>query len=267
MLLSANLKGRAVAFVQIFMLTLTCLGLSACKREAAALKPPVVLAAASLQPAMEAVARDWVKLGHARPVFSFAASSALARQIDAGAPADLFVSADDEWMNYLEKKGRIDRGTRHLLLGNRLVLVGAPNGQSPVELSSSTPLLDMLGASRLAIADPDAVPAGRYAKAALRSLGLWNEVKDRLAPAQNVRAALAMVERGQTPYGIVYATDAKSSREVQIVGLFPTASHPPIHYPMAQLASSRSGEAEPFRHFLTSATAKAIFARYGFDTE
>lgn len=227
-------------------------------------RPPLVLAAASLQESLAAAADAWAKGGHARPVLSFAASSALARQIEAGAPADLFISADERWMDVVAGKGLIRPGTRASFLANRLVLI-APM-RSPVKLAirRGFPIARALGDGRLAMADPDAVPAGRYGKAALTALATWRAVADRIARAENVRAALALVERGEAPLGIVYATDARASKRVRVVGVFPADSHPAITYPIAVLAAATSPDAEGFRRFLISPAGKAIFARYGF---
>ena len=233
----------------------------------AAAKPPVVLAAASLQEAMTAAADAWAARGHERPVISFAASSALARQIEAGAPADIFVSADQEWMDAIAAKNLIKRATRATFLGNRLVLIAPADSRLRIGIRPSFPLARALGNGRLSVADPDAVPAGRYAKAALTSLHVWPSVSDRLARAENVRAALALVERGEAPLGIVYATDARASAKVRAVGVFPAGSHPPVTYPLAVLAASTSVEAEPFRRFLLSRPGRAIFARYGFSAK
>ncbi|WP_340265918.1 molybdate ABC transporter substrate-binding protein [Sphingobium mellinum] len=228
---------------------------------------PMVLAAASLQESLTAVADAWTAKGHGRPILSFAASSALARQIEAGAPADLFLSADEAWMDAVAAKGLMRRGTRTIFLTNRLVLV-APGGQKATSLTirPGFPLARALGTGRLAMADPDSVPAGKYGKAALDALGVWPAVAGRVAAAENVRAALALVERRQAPYGIVYATDARASPAVRIVGIFPASSHPPITYPLALLNQSHHPEAEGFRRFLLSPPAKAIFRRYGFGT-
>ena len=227
---------------------------------------PVVLAAASLRESMSAAADAWAARGHPRPVVSFAASSALARQAEAGAPADLFVSADEQWMDELQVHGLLAAGTRRDLLGNRLVVV-APAG-SIVRLGSrrAAALAAMLDRGPLAMADPAAVPAGIYGKAALEHLGAWPAVAPHVVKADSVRGALALVERGAAPFGIVYATDAMASKAVRIIGVFPEASHAPIRYPLARLAHSASGEAEGFRRFLISATGKAIFRRYGFTT-
>ncbi|KQM33154.1 molybdate ABC transporter substrate-binding protein [Sphingomonas sp. Leaf10] len=229
-------------------------------------KPPVVLAAASLQESMNAAADAWAKRGHVRPTLSFAASSALARQVAAGAPADLFVSADVEWMDDLYRRGLLAPGSRTNLLGNRLVLVAPVDSKIRVALRPGVDLSRALNGGRLAMADPDAVPAGRYGKAALTRLGAWDRVAPSVVRAENVRAALALVERGAAPMGIVYATDAKASAKVRVVGIFPAASHPPIVYPIARLKASRNVDGERFRRFLTSPAGKAIFVRYGFST-
>jgi molybdate transport system substrate-binding protein len=227
-------------------------------------KPPVVLAAASLQESMNAAADAWAKRGHVRPTLSFAASSALARQAAAGAPADLFVSADVEWMDDLDRRGLLAAGGRTNLLGNRLVLVAPVDSKVRVALRPGVDVARALNGGRLAMADPDAVPAGRYGKAALTRLGAWNGVAPLVVRAENVRAALALVERGAAPLGIVYATDAKASAKVRVVGIFSAASHPPIVYPIARLKASQNVEGERFRRFLTSPAGKAIFVRYGF---
>ncbi|APW73388.1 MULTISPECIES: molybdate ABC transporter substrate-binding protein [Sphingopyxis] len=230
----------------------------------AAERGPVVMAAASLQEALTAAADAWAAKGHARPLLSFAGSSALARQIIAGAPADLFLSADEPWMDAVAKAGLLRPGTRTTLLGNRLVLVGPASGRLRLTPAPGFPLARALGGGRLALADPDAVPAGKYAKAALTALGVWRGVAGRLAPAENVRAAMALVEHGAAPLGIVYATDARASKRVRVVGVFPASSHPPIRYPVALLKASRHPDAMGFRNFLASREGRAIFARYGF---
>lgn len=222
---------------------------------------PLVLAAASLQESMTAAADAWEKRGHPRPVISFAASSALARQVQAGAPADLFASADEDWMDTLEKAALLAPRTRATFLGNRLVVVEPAGGRT--RLTTRT-LAATLARGAVAMADPDSVPAGRYGKAALQKLGAWPQVAPRVVRAESVRAALALVERGAAPFGIVYATDAKASAKVRVAGLFPASSHPPILYPVARLQRSTSPDAEGFRRFLLSAAGKAIFARYGF---
>lgn len=225
---------------------------------------PVVLAAASLQESLTEAANAWAAKGHAKPVISFAASSALARQVIAGAPADLFLSADEEWMDAVAKAGLLRPGTRSTLLGNRLVLIAPASSKVRLTPARGFPLVRALGTGRLALADPDAVPAGKYAKAALTHLGVWTGVAAKVAPAENVRAAMALVERGAAPLGIVYATDARASKAVRVVGVFPASSHPPIRYPVALLKASRSKDAAGFRAFLLSKQGRAIFARHGF---
>ncbi len=225
---------------------------------------PLLLAAASMQDAMNAAADAWAARGHPRPVLSFAGSSALARQIRAGAPADLFLSADEEWMDNVEGAGLVVRGTRANMAGNRLVLVRPAAKPVHLRIARGMPIARALGDGRLAMADPDGVPAGKYGKAALTALGVWASVENKVARADNVRAALALVERGATPLGIVYATDARASRNVALVGTFPPGSHAPIRYPVARLASSRHKDAEAFRRFLLSSIGRSILARYGF---
>jgi molybdate transport system substrate-binding protein len=226
----------------------------------AAQRGPLVLAAASLQESMNAAADAWARLGHARPVLSFAASSALARQVAAGAAADLFISADEPWMDDVQRRGLIAAGSRANLVGNRLVVVQPVTAVAP----GKVPLSRLLARGRVALADPASVPAGRYAQASLTRLGLWNTVAPRVVRGENVRAALALVERGAAEWGVVYATDARASRQVRAVRLLPANSHPPIRYPLARLRTSTSPDAEGFRRFLLSGAAKAIFARFGF---
>lgn len=226
--------------------------------------PPLVLAAASLQEALTAAADAWAAKRHQRPVLSFAASSALARQAIAGAPADMFISADDAWMDAVAQAGAIRPGTRAVLAANRLVLIAPRSSRVALRIGRDFPIARALGNGRLAIADPDAVPAGRYGRAALAALGVWPSVAERIARAENVRSALALVERGEAPLGIVYATDARASKAVRVVGLFPGNTHPPIVYPVALLKAGRSADAEPFRRFLIGREGRAIFAAHGF---
>lgn len=224
---------------------------------------PLVLAAASLQESMNDAADAWAAKHHPRPVLSFAASSALARQVESGAPADLFVSADEEWMDYLSRQGLLRDGTRVSFLGNSLVLIAPANSTARLTIRHGFPLAQALGNGRLAMADP-AVPVARYGQAALTALGVWPQVAPKVARAENVRAALALVERGEAPFGIVYATDARASAKVRVVGVFPANTHPPITYPVALLRKSTHPDAEGFRRFLISREGKAIFARRGF---
>lgn len=226
-------------------------------------RPPLVLAAASLQESMNAAASAWAKRGHPRPIISYAASSALARQVEAGGAADLFVSADQAWMDALAAKRLIVVTTRVTFLGNRLVVVAAKGNPVRIPVRPPAALARVLGAGPLAIADAP-VPAGKYAEAALRSLRVWGQVAPTVVRGDSVRAALALVERGAAPLGIVYATDARASSKVRVAGVFPAASHPAITYPVARLAASRNPEGEAFRQFLISRAGKAVFATYGF---
>lgn len=233
----------------------------------AAPSPPVIMAAASLQESLNVAADAWSRKKHPRPRISFAASSALARQLESGAPADMFISADEEWMTYLAGKQLLKPKTRVSFLTNSLVLIAPRSSTAKLRIGRNFPLVRALGASgRLAVADTAAVPAGRYAKQALTNLGVWNAVQGRLAPGESVRAALAFVSRGECPLGVVYSTDARADPAVRVVGTFPASSHAPIRYPLALLSRSRNPEAEGFRRFLLSAEGKAIFRRFGFGT-
>lgn len=225
---------------------------------------PLVLAASSLQEALTDAANAWAAGRHARPIVSFAASSALARQVEAGARADLFISADAELLDYLAEKALIRPETRAVLASNRLVLIAPAGSRTRLAIARNFPLARAMGQGRLAMADPEAVPAGRYGKAALEHLGVWNAVSGKVARAENVRAALALVERGAAPFGVVYATDARASARVRVLGTFPSASHPPIVYPLARLKASSHPDAEGFRRFLLSRQGRAILARRGF---
>lgn len=231
---------------------------------AAAQRAPLVLAAASLQEAMTAAADSWARKGHRRPVISFASSAALARQIAAGASADIFVSADAAWMDDLAAKRLIVPSTRTDFLGNRLVIVASRRNPANVPLRPARALASALTAGPLALADPRSVPAGRYAKAALQTLGVWQAVAPRIVGTENVRAALTLVERGAAPLGIVYATDARASQRVRVAAVVPAGAHPPIRYPVALLKASTSPDAAAFRRFLVSPEGRRIFVRFGF---
>lgn len=226
---------------------------------------PVVLAAASLQESLNAAADAWAARHYPRPVLSFAASSALARQVLAGAPADMFISADEDWMNELARARLIAPGSRADLVGNALVLVAPASSKlRRLDPAPGFALATALGGGRLAMADPDTVPAGRYGRQALQALKVWPGVAGQIARAENVRSALALVARGAAPLGIVYATDARAEPGVRVVGVFPPQSHAPITYPLARLAAASHPDAEGFRRFLLSAEAHAIFRRFGF---
>jgi molybdate transport system substrate-binding protein len=196
---------------------------------------------------------------------SFGASSTLARQIEQGARADLFLSADSDWMDYLQKKSLIADVSRKNLLGNRLVLVAGPGAKPAPKIAPHFDLAGALGDRRLALADPASVPAGRYAKAALTALGVWDRIASKVVQAENVRVALEYVARGEAPYGIVYATDAKVAPAVRVVGTFPDSTHAPIVYPAA-LTRTASPGAKAFLDFLGSAQARTVFEKAGFIT-
>jgi molybdate transport system substrate-binding protein len=224
----------------------------------------LIFAASSLTEALTEVGEAYAKTGQPKPVFSFAASSALARQIENGAPAALFVSADEQWMDYVAERKLIAADTRVSFLGNTLVLVTPADRAQSVIIEPGFPLAKLLGGGKLSMGDPDSVPVGRYGKAALESLGVWRGVEPNVIRADNVRAALAFVERGEATAGIVYATDAALTKKVAVAGVFPQASYPPVSYPLAVLAGHDTPAARAFRDFLLGDEAKAVYRRYGF---
>lgn len=226
-----------------------------------------VYAAASMKEGLDALARQFEKQAGGKVAVSYGASPTLARQIENGAPADLFISADRDWMDYLDQRKLIRAGSRANLLSNRLVLIAPVDSQAMLVIAPQFPLAEALGSNRLAMADPDSVPAGKYGKAALEALGVWNTVVSRLARAENVRAALALVARGEAPFGIVYNTDAMAERKVRVIGEFPANLHPPIVYPVALLADRRSPSAERLLRFLRSTEARAVWRKFGFVVE
>jgi len=246
----------------IVLAAAACLGGPAAFAQAGG--PVLVFAAASLKNALDEAVAIYGKRTGTGVTVSYAASSALARQIEALAPADLFISADLEWMDYLQSRQLIRRGTRVNLLGNRLVLIAPGDSKASFAIDRSMPLAQALGDGRLAMADPDTVPAGKYGKAALEALGAWTGVASKVARAENVRAALALVARGECPLGIGYATDASAERRVQVVGVFPAGTHPPITYPAAVTAAAKNTAAESLLRFLGSAEAKPVFEKHGF---
>lgn len=233
---------------------------------ALAAEPVKVFAAASLKTALDDAAKAWSTANPGKAVTAnYAASSALARQIEAAAPADLFLSADLDWMDELDKKGLLADGTRKSLLGNTLVLVAPAGAAVKLELKPGADLTGALAGGKLAVADVKAVPAGKYARAALDSLGLWAAAEPALAQTENVRAALALVARGEAKLGIVYATDAKSEPKVKVIAVFPETSHAPIVYPVARLKASVNADAAAFETFLEGPEAAAIFKADGFE--
>ena len=225
----------------------------------------VVFAAASLKNALDEIATTWSKdTGKPAPKISYAASSALAKQIEQGAPADLFISADLNWMDYLASKTLIKADTRFNLLGNKIVLIAPKDSKTTTLAIKGADLAKALNGGRLSMANVDSVPVGKYGKAALEKLGAWNDVKDHLAQAENVRAALLLVARGEAPLGIVYSTDAVAEPNVRIVAAFPEDSHAPIIYPAALTKDSKNADAKAFLDFLRSAKARASFEKQGF---
>jgi len=227
-------------------------------------KPVVVFAAASLQTALNAAGAQWTGESGKQVTFSYAASSALARQLDSGAPADLFASADPEWMDWAETRRLIKPGSKRVLLGNTLVIVTQAETALDLTIAPGFALAEAIGDSRLATGNPSSVPAGKYAQAALTRLGVWDAVRPKVAGADNVRAALALVARGEAKLGIVYRTDAAAEPKVRVVGTFPAESHPPIVYPFAVTAASTNPDATQFLEFLSSPKAEAIFKAQGF---
>jgi molybdate transport system substrate-binding protein len=247
------------------LLALLCgafLGIPASASDAA--KPELlVFGAASLTDVLQEIGKAYTR-DTGQPVkFSFASSSALARQIESGGRVDVFISADLEWMDYLQARNLIDTSSRRNVVGNRLVLVAPKDSTLTIKLQPNVRLVAALGGRRLATGDPDTVPVGRYARSALTSLGVWNEIADRLVRADNVRSALAFVARGETPLGIVYETDAAVDPRVRVIDIFPADSHPPITYPVAPTKVARTG-AKQFVDYLVGDTAQAAFKKFGF---
>jgi molybdate transport system substrate-binding protein len=227
-----------------------------------------VFAAASLTDAMKDISAMWVKAGHEAPRMSFDSSSTLARQIEQGAPVNVFASADEKWMDFLAKGNLIVSDTRHDLLGNDLVLIVPATHPIHVDIGPAFDLSALLGADgRLSIGDPAHVPAGIYAEQALRKLGLWDKIATHLAAAPDVRSALLLVERGEAPAGIVYSTDAAVSKAVSIAGVFPDNSHDPVTYPFAVTRAGDTGEARAFLAFLSTPAVREVWIKRGFKVE
>ncbi len=241
-----------------------CLLLLALLPAAAPAAPLRIYAAASLAEAMTALGDAWAATGAERPVMVMAGSPALARQIIAGAPAGIFISADNQWLDAVTAAGHIVPGSRQVIAGNALVLVVPATRPRHAVLKPGFDMAGFVGPGRWATGDPQSVPVGRYAKAALTSLGAWDAAAPKLARAENVRAALAYVERGDAAAGIVYATDARASRRVMVAGVFPEASHPPIVYPAALVAGGDDAAAWAFLAFITGPRGRAILLKQGF---
>lgn len=225
---------------------------------------PLVFAAASLQNALDNINEAWAADAGKQIIVSYAASSALARQIEQGAPADMFISADLDWMTYLSERDLIKPDTELRLLGNRIVLIAPVDSDAEITIEPGFDLAGILGEERLAMGDVDAVPVGRYGKAVLEGLGVWDAIESRVAGAENVRAAMALVSLGEAPFGIVYQTDATADPGVKVVGIFPEDTHPPIIYPVALTAESENPDTAEFLTFLQSQTAKDLFEEQGF---
>ena len=261
-------SNKCMSGIMIGMVLLIFLGLSPlAARAVAAPGEVVVFAAASTTNAITEIGELYAAqdLGHITT--SFASSSTLAKQIANGAPADVYLSANKKWMDFLEEKNAIDKAGRFDLLGNRIVLI-APKQSAikTMDITSGLNLASLLGSDgRLSMGDPEHVPAGMYGKEALENLGLWGQVKDRLAPMKDVRAALVLVERIEAPLGLVYATDAAISKHVRVVGTFPIDSHPPIVYPVAAVSGGKREAAAVFMAFLKTRAARAVFEKYGFE--
>jgi len=231
---------------------------------AAARENLTVFAAASLKNALDDINAAFTKTTNVKVTASYAASPALAKQLEAGAPADVFISADLKWMDYVGEKKLIKADTRFNLLGNKLVLIAGKDSKlGTVQIAQGFDIARLAGDGRIAIADVRAVPAGLYAKAALEQLGAWTAAEPKLAQAENVRANLAFVARGEAPIGIVYMTDAKVEPNVKIIGIFPEGSHEPVIYPAAMTASSKPDTGR-YVQFLRSNASKTIFEKYGF---
>src|SRR5215472_10922122 len=224
----------------------------------------VIFAAASLTDALDAINAEWQKETGKKATVSYAASSVLAKQIEQDAPAQIFISADLDWMDYVEQKKLIKPGSRVNLLGNRIVLIARKDKAQPIEIRQGFDLAKLVGRGHLALANVDSVPAGKYAKAALEELGVWLSVADKLAQSADVRAALLRVSRGQAPVGIVYQTDAAADQNVTIIGTFPDNTHPPIVYPIALTSKASSPDATAFYAYLRGAKAAAEFKALGF---
>jgi len=264
--LDITTSGSVPMLRRVVLTAAAALGLAATPVAARAQDTITVFAAASLTDALRALGQDWAARGNPAPRFSFAASSALARQMEQGAPADLFMSADEEWMNYVQERNLIVNDTRVSPLGNSLVLIAPADAARPVALTRETDLRALLGPNgRIATGDPAHVPVGRYAQAALTWMGQWDTIAPRLARADNVRAALLLVERGEAPFGIVYGTDAAASRGVRVVGTFPIASHTPVTYPFALTRrAADNAQARALLAFLTGPEARPTWQRFGF---
>ena len=248
------------------LLLLACLILVLAPEGAVAQQSITVFAAASMKNALDDVDAAFTKASGIKVTASYEASSALAKQIEAGAPADVFISADQRWMDYVSEHKLIKADTRVNLLGNKLVLIAPKDSKlDHVAIGQGFDIAKLAGDGRIAVADVKAVPAGLYAKAALEKLGAWKAAEPKLAQGENVRATLAFVARGETPLGIVYETDARIEPKVKIIGVFPANSHPPVTYPVAATANTTKADVPKYLDFLRTQQAKGIFEKYGFN--
>lgn len=255
------LSSRALTFVKSILVATV---ISAAALPAHADEALTVFAAASLKNALDDANAAWQKETNATVTTSYAASSALAKQIESGAPANIFISADLDWMKYLKEKDLIGTAHERELLGNKLVLITGKLDAEAVDISEKTDFAALIGSEHIALAAVDSVPAGKYAKAAFEKFGQWDALKDKVASAENVRAALLLVSRGEAPYGVVYESDAKADKNVKVVGTFPAGSHPAIIYPIGITKGSSSASAEAYYDYLNSPKAAPFFEAQGF---
>ena len=253
----------AACFSAALLSAVLLLGQAASAEDRDVKSPVIVFAAASLKNALDNVSANWEQESGQSAKISYAASSTLAKQLEQDAPAHIFISADLDWMDYVEKKALIDTNSRSNLLGNALVLIAPKDSAAAIDLKQGADLGKLVGNGRLAVGNVDSVPAGKYAKAALEKLGMWPQVASKLAQAESVRAALLLVSRGEAPLGIVYQTDAASDPNVKIVATFPADSHPPIIYPIA-LTTKATDEARSFFSYIKSPKAAPLFEAQGF---
>jgi molybdate transport system substrate-binding protein len=259
-----NASRRSLVRRGLGLAALLAFAMTAIQPAAARTKNVVVFAAASLKNALDEIEAQWQRETGKKATISYAASSALARQIEHGAPADMFISADLDWMDHVEQRNLLKAHTRSNLLSNRIVLIAPTESGISARIGAGFNLAGLLGSGRLAMADTNAVPAGRYGKASLEALGVWNSVRDRVAQAENVRAALLLVSRGEAPLGIVYQTDAAAEPKVRIVDAFPENTYPAIVYPVALTASSVNADAPAFLAYLKSPKTRPLFEKQGF---
>jgi len=256
--------GRRAAWIALVLALLPGFGGPAAA-DTAASREVLVYAAASLTDVLNRIGGAYTRDHLTLVKFSFAGTPVLAKQIESGARADVFISADEDWMDYVDERKLIEHGSRVDLLGNRLVLIAPAESTVALTIEPGFRLLEALGVSgRLSLADPSSVPAGRYAKAALTTLGVWRGVANRIAASENVRTALVYVARGEAPLGIVYLTDARADTRVRVVDTFPESTHPPVTYPAALVAGA-SGDGAEFLAYLRSDAAAAEFRKAGFD--